>query len=418
MAHLHEVRDADTHFTIDAETMVITNTNAAKNKLRVGDHNSEVLTFEIPRYIENHDVLLCDKIGIHYMNAGTNKVDVSKDVYWVTDAAVSEEDENIVLFSWLVSGNATKYVGSLSFGIMFGCLEEDNTYSYVKNTEIFSGITISDGYNFTEAVVEQYSDVLEQWKKELSQLSEEKVDKQDGYSMVSDSEKQAWNNKSDFSGSYNDLTDKPEIPEGADLTGYATEDYVKDYAQPKGNYLTEHQDLSGYATEEFVENAIIENAFYKPIPIESIEPNSTGTLVYYNINIENLDENINYYFNPKEVADYPNARIHMGRVRLLCDDGSYASITNIPPNTKTTYYLEKPYDTKWNWISNNDEITIDFTDRSTSSKVVKTQNYNRYYLSIGNNAEYVPPTDYSPASKKYVDDLIAELEARITALEG
>lgn len=185
MAHLHEVRDADTHFTIDAETMVITNTNAAKNKLRVGDHNSEVLTFEIPRYIENHDVLLCDKIGIHYMNAGTNKVDVSKDVYWVTDAAVSEEDENIVLFSWLVSGNATKYVGLLSFGIMFGCLEEDNTYSYVKNTEIFSGITISDGYNFTEAVVEQYSDVLEQLIKELeediSQLSEDIADlKQNG----------------------------------------------------------------------------------------------------------------------------------------------------------------------------------------------------------------------------------------------
>lgn len=173
MAHLHEVRDADTHFTIDAETMVITNTNAAKNKLRVGDHNSEVLTFEIPRYIENHDVLLCDKIGIHYMNAGTNKVDVSKDVYWVTDAAVSEEDENIVLFSWLVSGNATKYVGLLSFGIMFGCLEEDNTYSYVKNTEIFSGITISDGYNFTEAVVEQYSDVLKQEFDELEKQMEE-----------------------------------------------------------------------------------------------------------------------------------------------------------------------------------------------------------------------------------------------------
>lgn len=33
----------------------------------------------------------------------------------------------------------------------------------------------------------------------------------------------------------------------ADLTGYATEQYVKDYAQPKGNYLTEHQSLAGYA---------------------------------------------------------------------------------------------------------------------------------------------------------------------------
>lgn len=30
-----------------------------------------------------------------------------------------------------------------------------------------------------------------------------------------------------------------------DLTDYATEQYVKDYAQPKGNYLTEHQDISG-----------------------------------------------------------------------------------------------------------------------------------------------------------------------------
>lgn len=46
----------------------------------------------------------------------------------------------------------------------------------------------------------------------IGKVSEQKVDKQDGYSMVSDSEKQAWNNKSDFSGSYNDLTDKPTIP--------------------------------------------------------------------------------------------------------------------------------------------------------------------------------------------------------------
>lgn len=32
-----------------------------------------------------------------------------------------------------------------------------------------------------------------------------------------------------------------------DLTGYATEQYVQEYAQPKGNYLTEHQSLEGYA---------------------------------------------------------------------------------------------------------------------------------------------------------------------------
>lgn len=55
------------------------------------------------------------------------------------------------------------------------------------------------------------------------------------------------------SGSYNDLTDKPVIPEAPDLTGYAKESWVegKGYTtmtevEAKG-YLTEHQDLSTYA---------------------------------------------------------------------------------------------------------------------------------------------------------------------------
>lgn len=88
-------------------------------------------------------------------------------------------------------------------------------------------------------------------KQTLSQLSVTVNDhKYNNNIHVTSEEKQAWNNKSNFSGSYKDLTDKPTIPEGADLTGYATEDYVKDYAQPKGNYLTEHQDLSGYALKK------------------------------------------------------------------------------------------------------------------------------------------------------------------------
>lgn len=40
-----------------------------------------------------------------------------------------------------------------------------------------------------------------------------------------------------------ELVDVPDV----DLTGYATEQFVKDGYQPKGNYLTEHQSLEGYA---------------------------------------------------------------------------------------------------------------------------------------------------------------------------
>ena len=41
--------------------------------------------------------------------------------------------------------------------------------------------------------------------------------------VVTDAEKTAWNAKSNFSGSYNDLTDKPTIPS---VVGLATEEYV------------------------------------------------------------------------------------------------------------------------------------------------------------------------------------------------
>ena len=134
---------------------------------------------------------------------------------------------------------------------------------------------------------------------------EEHIDNTDIH--VTPKEKEAWNNKSNFSGSYNDLTDKPEptdlsnyytktevdeaitnnIPD-VDLTGYATEEFVttkiseakleggdidlsnyatkddiKDFIpseyitetelDAKG-YLTEHQSLDGLATEQYVDD--------------------------------------------------------------------------------------------------------------------------------------------------------------------
>ena len=83
---------------------------------------------------------------------------------------------------------------------------------------------------------------------------------------VTASEKSTWNAKSDFSGNYNDLSNKPTIPTSASqltndsgyitssaLNGYATEAYVtaatndmatKTWVGQQG-YLTQHQDISG-----------------------------------------------------------------------------------------------------------------------------------------------------------------------------
>ena len=54
-----------------------------------------------------------------------------------------------------------------------------------------------------------------------------------------------WNNKSDFSGDYEDLNNLPIIPTVPTNVSAFTND---------AGYLTEHQSLSGYATEQWVEN--------------------------------------------------------------------------------------------------------------------------------------------------------------------
>ena len=167
MAHLHSVYDTDSHFSINPITRAIKNESSAKNVLIQGDHKSERFTFEIQRLIEGHDMSQCTKIEVHYINIDSKTKDTSADIYEVDDMQLSPESDDMVIFSWLIKNTATKYAGSLSFLIRFSCVQADGTIDYVWNTAIFTGISVSTGIYNSEIVVEQYSDVLEQWKQQL-----------------------------------------------------------------------------------------------------------------------------------------------------------------------------------------------------------------------------------------------------------
>lgn len=168
MAHLHSVYDGDTHFKIIPVSRKIENTTG-KVILMQNDHNSERFTFEIPRYIEGHDMSICNKVEVHYNNTDTKTKDVNKDVYEATDLQVSPDSEDVVICSWLISGNATKYAGSLYFVLRFACLT-DSTIDYQWFTDIYKDITISKSIFNTETVAIDNSDILEQWKAELEAL--------------------------------------------------------------------------------------------------------------------------------------------------------------------------------------------------------------------------------------------------------
>lgn len=164
MAHMHDVTDQDTHFLIDTETRKISNETNTKVTLVQFDHNSEILTFEMPRTVEGHDMAECDEIRVHYINISKNRKKQKEGVYEVQDKGLSEDEQNI-RFSWLISRNATEIAGSLNFLICFSCISEQIDYAW--NTEICRSISVSDGMNNSEVIEEEYFDILEQWKQKL-----------------------------------------------------------------------------------------------------------------------------------------------------------------------------------------------------------------------------------------------------------
>lgn len=164
--HLHSVYDTDKHFVIDAYSRAIKNQSPNKTTLVQYDHNSERFTFELPRYIEGHDMMECNRVEVHYFNVGTNGKETADGVYEVTDLQIAPDDENIVICSWLISGGATQYAGQLAFLLRFACLT-DTTVDYAWNTVPYSEIYITKGGNASATVVMNYVDILEKWKAEL-----------------------------------------------------------------------------------------------------------------------------------------------------------------------------------------------------------------------------------------------------------
>lgn len=171
MAHIHSVYDTDAHFSINPTTRVLKNEASGKTCVIQHDHNSERFTFEIPRYIDGHDMSTCNVVQIHYLNINPQTKEQKAGVYVVDDLQISPEGDEVVILSWLISGNATQLVGSLNFLIRFACVTNDNV-DYAWNTAVYTGISVSSGIYNGNTVVEEYADILAQWEARITALEE------------------------------------------------------------------------------------------------------------------------------------------------------------------------------------------------------------------------------------------------------
>ena len=211
MAHIHGVYDTDSHFSIDPVTRQLKYRSEKLPGIVQYDHNSQVITFEVPRYtLDGHDMLLSDTVRVHYINIDSVSKEKKEDIYDVTDLQLAADDENVVLCSWTISRNATQFVGILAFSVRFSCTEKGKEV-YGLSTTRYDKLTISGGVYNNQIISEEVSDILDAWENRLREVE-----------TIFDS-----------------------CVKKVELTGYATERFVRDGFQPKGNYLTEVPE--GYA---------------------------------------------------------------------------------------------------------------------------------------------------------------------------
>ena len=173
--HTHPVPDTDTYFVIDPITRKIENTNRKKNVIMQYDHNSERFTFELPRYIDGHDMLECTSVTVNVDNIEIVESDgieevksrVNPDAPDITDLRVHPDDSEKVICSWLISRNSTQLAGILSFHIEFKCVDSNGNVVYEWGSDNFDEIEVRARKKNGEAAVAENSDLLEQWRTRI-----------------------------------------------------------------------------------------------------------------------------------------------------------------------------------------------------------------------------------------------------------
>lgn len=167
--------DSDSYFVIDPTTRAIKNTTGRPITLIEGDHNSEIFTFELPRYIEGHDMKLCTAVKVHYNNIGESVdeetgetiVKENSGVADLTDLRVNPEKTDTVICSWTIKRKATRLDGMMDFLIQYLCAEPDGTVTYEWHTDFFTDVTVKPGRNNGDSEIEEYTDLLEQWRARI-----------------------------------------------------------------------------------------------------------------------------------------------------------------------------------------------------------------------------------------------------------
>lgn len=301
MNHKHNVYDTDLHFIIDPITREI-HSDSGKVILMQLDHKSERITFELPRYIDGHDMTLCNEVEVHYINRGDSiEKPIGIDVCPIVDMQVSPDSEDIAIGSWLVTQNATRYYGDLEFNLRFACVADDGEITYQWFTNGYDKIGIEKTIFNTDVVVEDIGpDAFYVWKKDVYDMVEAlTVRAETGSTEASKSEIAAKRSEQNAAVSEANAKESELNAKESELNAKESEEFADTYAKTSKSYAVgdtgfrvgENTDNSKYYSE------VAQNLYRDSLTtLDTVEKSlvdlnerATGVAFYVNFATGNLE---------------------------------------------------------------------------------------------------------------------------------
>lgn len=177
MENTEKIIDKDSIYEIDLISREIRNTSDVPKVIMQYDHDSERLTFRIPRTYEEYDLRDCTKVEINFINQDSATKESNKGVYEVDDLTIDPLDNSKLIFSWLIADESTQKSGALLFLVRFSKTGESGEIEYAWNTGIYEGLGVQKGMWNTPSVVSDNVDALEKMRAELLKAVEDSTPK-------------------------------------------------------------------------------------------------------------------------------------------------------------------------------------------------------------------------------------------------
>ena len=156
------VNESDEPHIVIGDDRIITVPDQLKRLAVQYDHDIETVTFDCPRYWDEHDMSQMS-VYINYLRSDSYHA-----TYKADNITVDATDDSIMHFNWTISRNVSLVAGKIVFLVCVRKADGDGNEVNHWNSELCKDCYVSEGLEpNAEELKEAYPDIIEQWHDEL-----------------------------------------------------------------------------------------------------------------------------------------------------------------------------------------------------------------------------------------------------------